>query len=173
MHACTYAHSKPFPHIRFLQCVCGVISYRLWYTVNLSPRNNNDKSRWWCKAEEELVVKRGATSTIWNWFGYRKSDVEQTTVIGMVCRKTVGTNSGNTSNLFHHLKHKPEYKESLKIHEATEAPTTSGPRGKKIHTQTKIASTFANCVPYDKQSKRWNKLKEAVAFCLAKDMLPI
>ncbi len=64
------------------------------------------------EAEEELVVKRGATSTIWNWFGYRKSDADQTTVVCKVCRKTVVTKSGNTSNLFHHLKHKhkPEYK---------------------------------------------------------------
>ncbi len=53
-----------------------------------------------------------------------------------------------------------------------EAPTTNGPRGKKIPTQTKIACAFANCVPYDKQSKGWNELMEAVAFCLAKDMLP-
>ncbi len=68
-----------------------------------------------------------------------------------VCRKTVVTKSGNTSNLFHHLKHKhkSQYEESLKIHEAT---TTSGPRGKKIPTQMKIASAFANCVPYDKKS---------------------
>ncbi len=123
---------------------------------------------------EELVVKRGATATIWNWFGYKKSDAEQTTVICKICRKTVVTKSGNTSNLFHHLKHKhkPEYEECLKIREATEAATTSGPKGKKIPTQTKIASAFSNCVPYDKKSKRWNELTDAVAFCLAKDMLP-
>ncbi len=53
-----------------------------------------------CEAEEVLVVKRGATSTIWNWFGYRKSDAEQTTVICKICRKTVVTKSGNTSNFF-------------------------------------------------------------------------
>ncbi len=127
------------------------------------------------EVDEELLVKRGATSTIWNWFGYRKSDAEQTTVICQICRKTVVTKSGNTSNLFHHLKHKhkPEYEESLKIREAMEAPTTSGPRGKKIPTQTKIARAFANCVPYDKKSKRWNELTEAVVLCLAKDMLPL
>ncbi len=78
--------------------------------------------------------------------------------------KTVVTKTENTSNLFHHLKHKPEYEDSLKIREATEAPTTSGPRGKKIPTQMKIASAFANCIPYDKKSKRWNELTEAVAF---------
>ncbi len=37
------------------------------------------------EAEEELVLKWGATSTIWNWFGYRKSDADQTTVIFKVC----------------------------------------------------------------------------------------
>ncbi len=68
------------------------------------------------EAEEELVLKWGATTTIWNWFGYRKSDADQTTVIFKVCRKIVVTKSENTSNLFHHLKHKhkPEYEESLK-----------------------------------------------------------
>ncbi|XP_067270785.1 E3 SUMO-protein ligase ZBED1-like [Pseudorasbora parva] len=123
------------------------------------------------EAEEELTAKRGATSTIWNWFGYRKSDVEQTTVICKLCKKTVATKGGNTSNLFHHLKHKhkPEYDENMKMREEKES---SKPKVKTFPTQTKIASAFANCIPYDKQSQRWAELTEAVAFCLAKDMLP-
>ncbi|MPC13952.1 hypothetical protein E2C01_006703 [Portunus trituberculatus] len=30
---------------------------------------------------KELVAKQGSSSIIWNWFGYNKSDVEQTSVI--------------------------------------------------------------------------------------------
>ncbi|KAK0152105.1 Zinc finger BED domain-containing protein 1 [Merluccius polli] len=37
----------------------------------------------------------------------------------------------------------------------------------------KIGDAFAHSIPYDKQSKRWKELTEAVAFCLAKDTLPL
>ena len=63
---------------------------------------------------EELVPERGATSVVWKWFGYKRSDVQQTTVICEKCKKTVPTKGGNTTNLFHHLKQKHllEYEES-------------------------------------------------------------
>ncbi|KAK0152104.1 hypothetical protein N1851_006515 [Merluccius polli] len=66
---------------------------------------------------EELVAKRGSSSIIWNWFGYDKSDMEQTSALCRVCKKTVISKGGNTTNFFHHLKHqhKPEYDESLKM----------------------------------------------------------
>lgn len=122
------------------------------------------------EAEEELFLKQGASSTIWNWFGYRKSGEGQTTAICKFCRKTVAAKSKNTSDLFHHLKHKPEYEECLKIRETMQASTTSGPISKIIPTQIKIANAFANCVQNDKQSNRWVELTEAVALCLTKDM---
>ena len=53
---------------------------------------------------ERLVPKKGPTSVIWSWFGYKSSDKEQTTISCKVCRRAVIAKGGNTSNLLHHLK---------------------------------------------------------------------
>ena len=37
--------------------------------------------------DEELIHKKGATSVVWKWFGYKQSDIEQT-VLCKVCRKS-------------------------------------------------------------------------------------
>lgn len=87
---------------------------------------------------------------IWNQFGYRKSDKDQTAIICKVYRKTVGTKSRNTSNLFYYVKHrhKLKYEERPKMRETMKASTENGLKGKKI------ASVIANCVPFFyKQSK--------------------
>lgn len=31
--------------------------------------------------EEQLIPEKGASAVIWKWFGYRRSDVNQTSVI--------------------------------------------------------------------------------------------
>lgn len=63
---------------------------------------------------EELVPKRGGTSVAWTWFGYKKTDVDQTTVVCKVCRLPVPTTDSNTTNLFYHLRknHEKDYRES-------------------------------------------------------------
>ena len=53
--------------------------------------------------EEELVSKKGASS-VWKFFGFKKTDNEQKTIVCKTCRGTVGATGGNTSNLSHHLK---------------------------------------------------------------------
>ncbi|XP_038155642.1 E3 SUMO-protein ligase ZBED1-like [Cyprinodon tularosa] len=124
---------------------------------------------------QDLVPKRGSSSVIWNWFGFKKSDTEQKVVLCKVCRQPVTTKDSNTTNLFHHLKHKhkPEYEASQKMRcDAAEASTKTSFK-KPTSTQTKLADAFSHSTPYDSQSKRWKELTEAVAFCLAKDMLPL
>lgn len=115
----------------------------------------------------ELAVKRGSSSIIWNWFGFRKADVEQTSVVVCrVCGKNVSAKDGNTSNLFHHLKHqhKLEYDESQRMRTDAAAATSSArASGKKPPTQTKLADALAHSKPYGKESKRWKELTAAVA----------
>ena len=76
--------------------------------------------------EEELVPKKGATSVVWNFFGFRKSDNEQNVILCKECRATVAAGGGNTSNLFHHLKikHAKQYYESQKMRGAPAASKT-------------------------------------------------
>ncbi|XP_013860010.1 zinc finger BED domain-containing protein 1, partial [Austrofundulus limnaeus] len=127
-------------------------------------------------SEEELVAKRGSSSVIWNWFGFKQADTEQKVVLCKVCRQTVTSKDSNTTNLFHHLKHKhkPEYEASQKMrYDAAEALALTSKAKKPTTTQTKLADAFVHSTPYDSQSKRWKALTEAVAFCLAKDMLPL
>ena len=52
-------------------------------------------------SEEDLVAKRGATvtSVVWKWFGYKRSDLQQSTIISKICKKTVTAKGGNTNKL--------------------------------------------------------------------------
>ena len=52
----------------------------------------------------DLVPKRKAMSVIWNYFGYKKDDIDQTRVLCRQCLASVATTRGNTTNLFDHLR---------------------------------------------------------------------
>ena len=60
-------------------------------------------------------------SIVWLWFGFKKSDTDQTTWISKTCRQQVVTSNSNTSNLFYHLKtrHEKQYRESEKMRQST------------------------------------------------------
>ncbi len=77
--------------------------------------------------DDEIVDKKGSTnSVIWKWFGYLKSDEAQIKTICKICRRFVKTKTGNTTNLFHHLKkyHPNDHTESMKMR-ADATPSTS------------------------------------------------
>ncbi|KAL1268564.1 hypothetical protein QQF64_033927 [Cirrhinus molitorella] len=92
--------------------------------------------------EVTLVPKRGGTSVIWNWFGFKSSDTEQTSVICKVCRRVVTARGGNTSNLFHHLKnmHAREYEEATRA--KTSASGTSSTSGHGAHSNHRERDGF-------------------------------
>ena len=60
------------------------------------------------------VTEKNPTSVIWNWFGFSVTDQAQANAICKVCRETVYTSGGNTTNLCNHLKRKTpkQYAES-------------------------------------------------------------
>ena len=121
---------------------------------------------------EELVSKRGFSFIIWNWFGFKKSYVEQQLTTCKVCKQIVPIKDSNTTNLFHHLKHKhkPDYEDSQKMRKDAEAALTSSKASGKEPTTQKLTNAFAHSTPSDHQSKQWKELTEAVAFCLVKDV---
>ncbi|KAL3309036.1 hypothetical protein Ciccas_012422 [Cichlidogyrus casuarinus] len=53
------------------------------------PASSKQKDQ--SKEIEDLIVKRGATSVAWTWFGYEKSDTPQKTVLCKLCHKLVPT----------------------------------------------------------------------------------
>ncbi|XP_067257230.1 E3 SUMO-protein ligase ZBED1-like [Chanodichthys erythropterus] len=95
----------------------------------------------------------------------------------------VPTSSGNTSNLFHHLKqfHPVEYSESQKIKHhrnltvlVTSPPPPPSPSPSPAVSKVKPLqqSQIAAFMPYDKQSKRNKDITKAITNFLAKDMMP-
>lgn len=81
-----------------------------------NKRTDEEGSKENTEQEEKLVIKRGAKSVWWTWFGSPKSDRVKK-IICKLCQANVLTSSGDTSNLFHHPKmaNPQEYGESQKI----------------------------------------------------------
>ncbi len=115
-------------------------------------------------ANEEIVNKRGKVSSpVWQFFGYYKSERSQTNVVCKLCKTIVPTKTGNvnTTNLMYHLSRAHPLEHS------------------RIQPTTSVAATphkpwrGTASVPYDKESKRYKDIMEAVAYHIAKDMLPL
>lgn len=126
--------------------------------------------------EDDLIPKKNSTgSIVWRWFGFKKEDVEQTTVICKICRKSVATKGSSTTNLYHHLKTHPlENEECLKLR----ATSPSGAIPKKMPkqpalTQLSLASSLSRSTPYDKNSQKQKEITSAVTHHIAKDMAPV
>ena len=104
--------------------------------------------------QEEIVAKKGnTTSVIWNWFGYLKSDKAQANVKCKLCRRMVCSKTGNTTNLFHHLKmyHNKEWYESISLRFHASLPAANarqnqpaGPRGTVHSTPASSSSSLAS-----------------------------
>ncbi|XDV51029.1 hypothetical protein PO909_019985 [Leuciscus waleckii] len=108
------------------------------------------------------------------WFGYKKTDVDQTTVVCKVCRLPVPTTDSNTTNLFYHLckNHEKEYRESQRAKTAKAASSGDVSAQNKLQTQT-LQQAFTRGTPYSHSSRRWKEITSAVAKHISKDMVPI
>ena len=120
------------------------------------------------------VSKQNTSSApMWAYFGVKVDEAGKATddgvVICYVCNAAVKARGNNTSSLVSHLKvHHPlknaevVKKQELKKH---------GSRSKSVGPgQTTISCTFERAIKYERGGKKWNKL---IAFCLAKDMMPL
>ncbi len=112
-------------------------------------------------ASEEIVRKSQLACMA--VFGYYKSDRSQTNVVCKLCKTVVPAKTGNvnTTNLMYHLSRAHPLEHS------------------RIQPTTSVAATphkpwrGTASVPYDKESKRYKDITEAVAYHIAKDMLPL
>jgi hypothetical protein len=122
-------------------------------------------------APEEIVEKKGPrSSAAWRYFGYLKSDEQQRNTLCKICRRNVATKTGNTSNLFQHLRqcHPLEHAQLCKTGNAPSSSTSK----RKPYQQT-IMSALSSIAPYEKTSKRHKDVTHAITQFLAKGMLPI
>ena len=83
------------------------------------------------------------------------------------CSRTVATKSGNTSNLLSHLRNaRPEVYKRMKGSEGSSKTATGG-------QQQTLEGAIARSTPYARNSKRWEKLTNAITYCVAKDIMPL
>lgn len=123
---------------------------------------------------EDLAPKRNSSSIIWNWFGFKADDKDQRNVICKVCKESVKASDGNTTNLFNHLKrnHPKQYNESQVAKAKKPSASTAAAAGASTKQQT-LTESFTKHTPYDRGSKRWNSVTDAVTFHLVKDLCPV
>ena len=123
---------------------------------------------------EELVKKKGATSIIWNWFGFKRTDEQQQAILCRVCAATILAKSGNTTNLFYHLKtkHIGEYHESQAMQPTPSSSLKNAVKKKQEPIQSSIQQSFSKGTPYNRKSPRWMEITRAIIVYLCKDMVP-
>lgn len=49
-------------------------------------------------SNDDLVPKKGANSIVWKWFGYRSADLQPSTILCKICKKTVTAKGGRKCN---------------------------------------------------------------------------
>ena len=130
----------------------------------------------------QIVDKRGtATSIVWKYYGYGKNDTKQTLPICKLCKKTVPSKTGNTSNLMFHLKSKhPIEHGEANLAKHKQRPTdkstahSAQPSQPSTSKQKTIASAFASTsAPYGTQSRRHIEITSAVTNFVVKSMQPL
>lgn len=109
---------------------------------------------------EELLPKRGAVSIVWRFFGFKRSDVAQTTIYCKCCRSRVVAKGGSTSNLLHHLsrRHVAEYQQYRKLQGKTSSYFGEIAGGQSSHMS--YVDVFANGAAKDQISKWWTKMTD-------------
>ncbi|KAK6167190.1 hypothetical protein SNE40_021283 [Patella caerulea] len=143
----------------------------------------------------DIVPKRNCTSRIWLYFGFGINDTNQNKVLCRSCKRNVAAKNGNTSNLYAHLKvnhpiHYSQLQQKIRTNPKKTTNATSGNKtpqknmckgaGSDSNSTTSIQSNVQNThqssilssMTYEKTSKRWVTLTNAITQCLAKDTLP-
>lgn len=125
--------------------------------------------------ETNLVKKKNTKSAAWDFFGIRADEhgvaipSEEHRPVCKICRKSVQCKSGNTTNLFTHLRdqHPKEYKEASQRNcNANKAPRSQS-------KQPTLETVVKRSTHYDPKCSQAKELNHAVAYFLAKDMQPL
>ncbi|CAI5677617.1 unnamed protein product [Oreochromis niloticus] len=128
----------------------------------------------WLRKKKKNKIKKNSTSLIWRYFGFDKDDVLQTQVLCKTCRTLVATTRGNMTNLHHHLQY--NHRELFEEFQKDRASQTKVANVKTKSTavqQPSLYPSFSSGTPYEKTSKRYKEITEAITHFLAKDMMPI
>lgn len=129
-------------------------------------------------ANEELVPKANTKSAVWEYFGFipdkEGKPKDEDKPVCKLCKKTVLSKGSNTSNLFTHLRTThPKIHTQLKTAKPLSTTTSSKQKEPAERTTMTIAESLMRAEPYPRSSKKWKQLTDSVAFCLAKDSMPL
>ena len=119
-----------------------------------------------------LKRKDRTKSSAWAHFGVKTT--EDGSAVCLYCKRSVVARNGNTSNLFSHLhtQHPAKYELAIKAKKKAKGKEQSTEASSRVGIQNSIDESFAAVRKYDRKSKRWQKLTEAITYYLAKDMVP-
>ncbi len=120
----------------------------------------------------DLIPKKNGMSVIWEYFGFEATDVHQKQVLCKTCRAKVATSSGNTTNLYRHLKnhHGNLHDECMMKKSGEKSSLVTQAHSSK---QTTIRASFASVIPYDKSSRRHREITTAITHYIGKDMVSV
>uniref|UniRef100_A0A673CIH1 BED-type domain-containing protein n=1 Tax=Sphaeramia orbicularis TaxID=375764 RepID=A0A673CIH1_9TELE len=119
--------------------------------------------------KKRLVNKKGkSNSTVWNHFGFDEKDEDQKHITCKNCFVVVSAPTGNTTNLFNHLKfNHRELHDNLMKKQNTKKTT---PSTTSYAVQSSISESLYAATPYPSTSERHQKITESIVHYLAKGM---
>ena len=124
----------------------------------------------------DLVKPKGTKVAVWSYFGSVKDSegkqMSKDATICLMCKKKVVAKGGNTLNLLSHVKiyHPLEH---IKLKKSVDASKWCGKDDESSKAQNSLLAILKSAQKYDRDSKKWQKLTDAVTNCLAKDMMTI
>jgi tRNA (cytidine32/guanosine34-2'-O)-methyltransferase len=122
-----------------------------------------------------LIKKKNTKSAAWNFFGIEADEhgvsipSQEHRPICWICYKSVPCKTGNTTNLFTHLRerHPDAYKE------ANQGNMNRKKASRSQGMQPTLETVVERSTRYDPKGSQAKELNHAVAYFLAKDMQPL
>ena len=120
---------------------------------------------------EENNREERSKSVVWDHFRVNQDGKN----ICLLCERAVKASDGNNSNLFSHLRtrHPKKYKSAAKAKKQQQDRKKKQSNSAPSTSAAGIKQSFIRMEKYDKKSKRWKQISDAITVYLAKDMVPI
>ena len=128
---------------------------------------------------DTIMAKPTAKSIVWDYFGVEKGSNGRPTNLDVAicrsCHKSVKAKNGNTSNLLGHLRthHAVIHSEVTKAMKAKQTQKSTVSRTDVSIGQSTLQESLEKSQKYERKSKKWKDITDAVTYCIAKDSLPI
>nr|XP_017213371.1 zinc finger BED domain-containing protein 1-like [Danio rerio] len=114
-------------------------------------------------------------SEVWKYFGFQKNAegllIEDGFPLCKTCGRKVAAKHGNTSNMFAHIR--DNYPLQFREIKSGHASSSAGSSSAEAIVQPTVQEAFQRQASYGPSSHRAKEINHAIAYCIAKDMIPI